>query len=111
MIEVAGPLDDYAIPLLRGAIADVVKRAGSPRVLIIEDKITDVSENAALALVMECKALRARGGDIGLISTDGGITQRGRPSSKTLFMQTYNGLELAIQGLSTDPAVETRVAL
>ena len=79
------------IPLLRGAIADVVKRAGTPRVLIIEDKITDISENAALTLVDECKALRTKGGGLGLVSTDGGDHPiwSVRAQRATLFMPTY----------------------
>jgi anti-anti-sigma regulatory factor len=102
LIEVDGPLDNDAIPLLREAIADAAYRAGTPRVLIVEDEITQVSEDAALVLVEECTALRDRGGNMGLVSTDGNITQDGRPSSRTLFMPTYNSLELGFERLDKD---------
>ena len=102
LIEVDGPLDNAAIPMLHGAIADAVRRAGTPRVLIVEDMITAVSEDAALVLVAEYTALRARGGNMGLVSTDGNLTQDGRPSSRTLFMPTYTSLELGFERLDKD---------
>lgn len=96
LIEVTGPLDDHALPLLRGAIADAVSSAGTPHVLIVEDGVTAVSEAAARLLVSECKTLREKGGNLGLVSTDGQITRDGRPSSRTLFMPIYNSLELGM---------------
>ena len=102
LIEVEGPLDNAAIPLLRGAIADAVRRAGTPRVLIVEDEITEVSEDAALVLVAECTALRAKGGNMGLVSTDGHVNQDGRPSARTLFMPTYTSLERGFEWLDRD---------
>lgn len=102
LVEVEGPLNNEAIPQLRAAIADAVRRAGTPRVLIVEDEVTEVSEDAALVLVAECTALRAKGGNMGLVSTDGAITQDGRPSSRTLFMPIYNSLELGFERLDKD---------
>jgi anti-anti-sigma factor len=110
VIEVTGPLDDHAIHVLRGAIAEVIKHAGTPRVLIVEDNITAVSEKAVEVLVSECKALRAKGGSLGLVSQDARITGTGRPSSMTLFMPVYTGLEFAIERLSADLAAQAQPA-
>ena len=99
LVEVTGPLDDHSIPNLRGAIADAVMCAGAPRVLIVEDGVTNVSDKAALVLISECATLRAKGGTLGLVSTDGNITLDGRPSARTLFMPIYNSLELGLAKL------------
>ena len=63
VIEVTGALDDDAIVGLRGAIAEAVGQAGVPRILIVADGITAMSENAALMVVIECATLRAQGGN------------------------------------------------
>lgn len=99
VLEVTGPLDDDAIPQLREAIADVAARAETPRVLIVEDNITTTTESAAKALIAECTALRGKGGNLGLVSEDGAITRKGRPSGQTLYMTVYSSLELGLERL------------
>jgi anti-anti-sigma factor len=99
VVEITGPLDDHAIPMLHGAITDVAERAGTPRVLIVEDNITATSENAAKALIYECATLRGKGGNLGLVSSDGAVTRGGRPSAQTFYIAAYSSLEFGLERL------------
>jgi anti-anti-sigma regulatory factor len=96
VIEVTGALNDDAIVGLRGAIAEAVRQSGAPRVLIIADGITAISEDAALIVVIECATLRAKGGNAAWISTGGQIaTPRSVPAA-TLYMSVYRSLRTAL---------------
>ena len=96
VIEVIGALDDDAIVGLRGVIAEAVGRAGVPRILIIADGITAMSENAALMMVVECATLRARGGNAAWISTAGQIIKPDSVPAATLYMSVYRSLSAAL---------------
>ena len=96
VIEVTGALDDAAIVGLRDAIAEAVRQAGTPRVLIVADGITAMSENAALMVVIECARLRARGGNAAWISTRGQIVKPDSVPAATLYMSVYRSLSTAL---------------
>jgi len=96
VIEVTGALDDNAIVELRSAIVRAVKQAGAPRILIVADGITAISESAALMLVIECATLRARGGNAAWISTGGQIVKPDSIPAATLYMSVYRSLNAAL---------------
>jgi len=96
VIEVTGALNDDAIVGLRSTIADAVSQAGAPRVLIIADGITAMSEHAALILIVECATLRARGGNAAWISARGRIATPGTVPAATLYMSVYRSLRAAL---------------
>lgn len=96
VVEVTGALDDDAIVGLRGAIAEAVGQAGVPRILIVADGITAMSENAALMVVIECATLRAQGGNAAWISVGGQITKPDSIPAATLYMSVYRSLSSAL---------------
>lgn len=96
VIEATGALDDDAIVGLRGAIAEAVRQAGVPRILIIADGITAMSENAALMVVIECATLRAQGGNAAWISAGGQIIKPDSVPAATLYMFVYRSLSAAL---------------
>ena len=96
VVEVTGALNDDAIVGLRSAIAVAVRQAGAPRVLIIADGITAISEDAALIVVIECATLRAKGGNAAWISTAGQIASPGSAPAATLYMSVYRSLSTAL---------------